>query len=275
MRRLDNASLFSANACRIRYGELTSGTARIPCGADDDPDTRREELELFRLSREAARDKEEAERTTREAMEKQVKDAVKIKNAQKAEDTANKRAAKEEEKAQRLMQRAAQAQLRSQQAAEHKKAQAERNAQIKKAASSPKKRGKNTKANTTAESSNTPSTKVKPSKPVKEDFESIDPRSYLSITDLSSLCTNRGLPTVNKTKKELVASLNDADMEWTHEQLRKMCKAKGLNAGGNKTVMRYQLALKAAQGYPSFQAGIQTAEEMDEEGGDEMTVDAK
>ncbi|KZM27180.1 uncharacterized protein EKO05_0004660 [Ascochyta rabiei] len=267
MRRLDKESLFSANACRIRYGELIQGTARIPCDVDDDPDTRREELRIFRLSREVAREKETAENETKEAMEKRVKDATKVKNAQKAEEIANKRAAKEADKAQRAMQRAAQAQLRMHKAAENQKAKTERNAQIKKAASVPKKRGIHNKAkpDVAAEASNQPSTKT------KEETEPVDPRSYLNMTDLTKLCANHGLST-DKTKKELVASLVDADMEWTHDQLRKMCKAKGLNAGGSKAVMRYQLALKAAQTCPSFKAGMKAADDGDEKGGDEMMV---
>ncbi|KAF2632422.1 hypothetical protein BU25DRAFT_428276 [Macroventuria anomochaeta] len=277
MRRLNKGSLFSANACRTRYGQLTSGTARIPCDVDDDPDTRREELEVFRLSREAAREKEAAEKETREAMEKRVKDAVKIKNAQKAEEIANKRAAKEQEKAQRAMQRAAQAQLRMQKAAENQKAKTERNAQIKKADSNPKKRGKKTKLDTDASTKSTSSKTLafKTTKATKEVPETVDPRSYLNMTDLTNLCVNRGLPTDDKTKKELVASLADADMEWNHDQLCKMCKAKGLNAGGTKLVMRYQLALKAAQMCPSFEAGMKAAEENEDQGGDDMIVDAE
>lgn len=273
MRRLNKDSLFSANACRVRYGELTSGTARIPCEVDDDPDTRHEELQVFRLSREAAREKEETEKETRETMEKRVKDAVKMKNAQKAEDIANQRAAKEEEKAARLMQRAAQAQLRLQKAAENRKAKAERNAQIKKAASTPKPRSKRAKTDAAPDSSNTSTPKSTRSKPANQDPESVDPRSYLTMTDLSALCTKRGLPTDERSRKELVASLTDADKEWSHDQLRKMCKAKGLSAGGNKAVMRYQLALKAAQGCPSFEAGFKAARDAGEEGGDAMAVD--
>lgn len=273
MRRLDKNSNFSANACRVRYGQLTSGTARIPCEIDDDPDTRRDELEVFRLSREADREKEAAEKETREALEKRVKDEVKIKNAQKAEEIANRRAAKEQEKADRALQRAAQAQLRMQKAAENQKAKTERNAQIKKAAATPKKRGKRAKTDADAPAKSTAS-KTTGSKARQEEPETIDPRSYLNMTDLTNLCANRGLPT-DKTKKELVASLVDADMEWNHDQLRKMCKAKGLNAGGTKTVMRYQLALKAAQSCPSFEAGMRAAEEDKDEGGDDMIVDAE
>ncbi|KAJ4355236.1 hypothetical protein N0V95_003131 [Ascochyta clinopodiicola] len=270
MRRLDKESLFSANACRIRYGELVQGTARIPCDMDDDPDTRREELEVFRMSREVAREKETAEKETKEEMEKRVKDAAKVKNAQKAEEVANSRAAKEAEKAQRAMQRAAQAQLRMQKAAENQKAKTERNAQIKKTASVPKKRVQKAKLDVATESSKQPSTRP------KDETDTVDPRSYLNMTDLTKLCANHGLPT-DKTKKGLVASLVDADMEWNHDQLRKMCKAKGLNAGGSKVVMRYQLALKEAQVCPSFDAGMKAAEDTDadEKGGDEMMVDAE
>ncbi|KAF1351626.1 hypothetical protein EJ07DRAFT_66685, partial [Lizonia empirigonia] len=252
MRRLHKDSLFSANACRVRYGQLTSGKARIPCAVDDDPETRREELETFCMSREAAREKEAAEKETQEALEKRIKDAVKIKHAQKAEEIANKRAAKETEKAQRAMQRAAQAQLRLQKAAENQKAKTQRNAQIKNAAVPPKKHAK--KPRTDADAPAQSSTQA------KDDSDTVDPRSYLNMADLATLCANRGLPTAG-TKRQLVASLADADMEWTHEQLRKMCKAKGLNAGGSKVVMRYQLALKAAQMCPSFEAGMKAAEE--------------
>ncbi|KAF3036193.1 hypothetical protein E8E12_006341 [Didymella heteroderae] len=276
MRRLDKNSNFSANACRVRYGQLISGMARIPCDEDDDPETRREEREVFRLSREADREKEAVEKETREALEKRVKDEVKIKNAQKAEEIANRRAAKEQAKASRALQRAAQAQLRMQKAKENQKAKTERNSQIKKAAATPKKRGKRAKtdADTKAPVKLTTST-TKSSKAVKskEESEMVDPRWYLNMTDLTNLCANRGLPT-DRSKKELVASLVDADMEWNHDQLKKMCKAKGLNAGGTKTVMRYQLALRAAQSCPSFEAGIIAAEEDKGDVDDDMLVDA-
>lgn len=263
MRRLDKGSNFSANACRVRYGQLTSGTARIPCEEDDDPETRREEREVFRLARESEREKEAAEKETLAALEKRVKDEVKIKNAQKAEEIANKRAAKEQEKANRALQRAAQAQLRMQNAAENQKAKKERNAQIKKAAALPKKRSRSAKTNAGAEvlaKATTSRPKASKAVKLKEESESVDPRSYLNMTDLTYLCANRGLPT-DRTKKDLIASLVDADMEWNHDQLKKMCKAKGLNASGTKTVMRYQLALKAAQSCPSFEAGVRAAEE--------------
>lgn len=73
MRRLDKDSNSSANACRIRHGQLTSGTARIPCDEDDDPETLREEREVFHLSREVKRGKEAVEKETREALEKRIR----------------------------------------------------------------------------------------------------------------------------------------------------------------------------------------------------------
>lgn len=268
MRRLNKDSLFSANACRNRYGELTSGTARIPCDVDDDPDARREEFEEFRLSREAAREKEAAEKETLEIMEKRVKDSVKMKNAQKAEELANKRAANEQEKAQRAIQRAANAQLRMQKAADNQKAKMERNAQIKKAAATSKKRGKKA-----TEQSQATSKKAAALETTKENPETIDPRSYLNIADLVKICTRRGLPVDNKTKMDLMTSLADADLAYSCDGLRKMCKAKGLAAGGTKTVMRYQLALKEAQMFSSFEAGRKAVEK--DKGEDDVVVEAE
>ena len=66
-------------------------------------------------------------------------------------------------------------------------------------------------------------------------------------------------------------------MEYTHDELRRMCKAKGITPSGTKTVMRYQLAMKAAQMSPSYQAGV-AAEgegEGEDEDEDDMVVDAE
>ena len=272
MRRINKDSMLSANACRARYSQLMSGTARIPCGVDDDPDARYAELEEFRLSREAARDKEADERETQEAMEKRVRDAARIESAQKAEETANKRATIEQEKANRALQRAAAAQLRSQKAAEIQKAKVERNAQIKKAASAPKKQPT---AHATAGPSKPSTRKAAAAAKIKQDPEPVDPRSYLNTIDLISMCADRGLTVKNNTKKELLATLNDADMEYTHDELRRMCKAKGIIPSGTKTVMRYQLAMNAAQMNASYQAALKTAGEGEGEDEDDMVVDAE
>ena len=281
MRRINKDSMFSANACRARYSQLMSGTARIPCGVDDDPDARYAELEEFRRSREAARDKEAETRETQEAMEKRVKDAARIESAQKAEETANKRATIEQEKANRALQRAAAAQLRMQKAAEIQKAKVERNAQIKKAAFAPKKTASTPKKQPTAYAAaglSKPSTrKAAAAAKIKQDPEPVDPRSYLNTIDLISMCADRGLTAKNTTKKELLATLNDADMEYTHDELRRMCKAKGIMPSGTKTVMRYQLAMNAAQMHASYQAALKTAGEGEgeDEDEDDMVVDAE
>jgi hypothetical protein len=279
MRRINKDSLFSANACRTRYSQLMSGTARIPCEIDDDPAARHAELAEFRLSREAARDKEADEQETQEALEKRVKDAAKIKNAQKAEEIANKRATIEQGKANRALQRAAAAQLRMQKAAEIQKAKVERNAQIKKAASASKKSApkKQPTAHTSAGPSKPPTRNAAAAAKIKQEPEPVDPRSYLNTLDLISMCADRGLTAKNTTKKELLATLNDADMEYSHDDLRRMCKAKGITPGGTKTVMRYQLAMKSAQMSGSYQAGFQAAAEGEGEDEDEdnMVVDAE
>jgi hypothetical protein len=54
-----------------------------------------------------------------------------------------------------------------------------------------------------------------------------------------------------------------------------MCKAKGLNASSTKTVMRYKLALKAAQSCPSFEAGMRAAEEDKDDEENQTIVDAE
>jgi hypothetical protein len=264
--------MFSAKACRTRYAQLISGTARIPCGVDDDPDARYAELEEFRFSREAARDKEAAERETRETMEKRVKNAARIKNAQEAEEIANKRATIEQEKANRALQRAAVAQLRMQKAAEIQKARVERNAQIKKAASAPKKEAT---ARAAAGPSKPSTRKAASAVKIKQDPEPVDPRSYLNTIDLISMCADRGLTAKSAARKELLATLVDADMEYSHDELRRMCKAKDITPGGTKTVMRFQLAMKAAQMCASYQVGLQAAGEGEREDEDDIVVDAE
>jgi len=273
MRRLNKDGLFSETACRERYNALTEGTARIPTELDDDPDTRRLELENYRVTREEARNKEQAIKDAKEAAERKAKEEAKIKNAQKAEEIAHKRQLKEQEKAQRAMQRATAAQVRSQRAAENTAAKVARNAQIKKqeaalakraAAKNNKGKGKEKATTKKAANPNPNQTLALPNTQITEDTP--DPRGYLSVADLTKMCADRGIVTFGRGKDELVAELRDADTEWSAEDLKKMCRSKGL-ATGNKCSMRYHLALAAAQVCTSFKAGLAAAEdvEMDEE----------
>jgi hypothetical protein len=249
MRRLNKDALYSATACRDRYNLLVNGTASIPTGMDDDPDTRRMELEL-----------------AKEAIDRKAKDEAKTRNAQKAEEIAYKRQQKEEQKAQRAMQRAAAAQIRSQRAGENATAKAQRNSQLKKQTIATEKKiakGKG-KAEEAASSNDTltlTNTEITVDTP--------DPRRYLSLQDLSRMCADRGIKPAGKDKAQLVSDLQDADSEWTAQDLKKMCRSKGLNGSGSKMAMRYHLALAVAQVYTSFRAGVEAAaeagEKMDEE----------
>jgi flagellar biosynthesis GTPase FlhF len=251
MRRLNKDALYSANACRERYDVLIGGMARIPTEMDDDPDTRRVELENYRQARQELREKEQAEKDAKEAKERKAKDEARTRNAQKAEETAFKRQQKEEEKAQRAMQRAAQAQVRSQRAKENSNAKAQRNAQLKKQKEVGEKKASRAKSKTTtAPASNPNDTLTVPNDKITTDTP--DPRSYLSVADLSKMCADRGLPALGKSKEQLVSDLRDADEEWSTDELKKMCRSKGLNAAGSKLQMKYQLAFAAAQVCQSF-----------------------
>ncbi|KAF1837314.1 hypothetical protein BDW02DRAFT_491582 [Decorospora gaudefroyi] len=266
MRRLNKEALFSATACCQRYNDLMAGSARIPTDMDDDPATRRAEMEAYRMSREKVRNIEKAEKDAKDAAEAKRKTEARARNAQKAEEIANKHAAKQAEKAQRAMTRAAQAQIRAQRAQENQTAKAQRNAQIKKqeAAQEAKKRAAN--KNVTFALTTT-----------KISADTLDPRSYLSVTDLKKMCDDRGLDMPHEQDKDnLVEVLQDADAEYSLNDLQKMCRSKGLNAAGNKVQMRYQLALAAAQTCASFEAGAAAAAVAtagDEDGDDELDWD--
>lgn len=132
MSRLDKDALFSATACRERYSALMDGTARIPTEMDDDPESRRLEMEAYRKSREQARNKEKEEKDAKEALEQKNKYDARSRKAQKAEEKAKKYAAREIEKAKRAMDRATKAQQRVQQSLENQDVKAQHNAQIKK-----------------------------------------------------------------------------------------------------------------------------------------------
>ncbi|KAF2828342.1 hypothetical protein CC86DRAFT_191948 [Ophiobolus disseminans] len=273
MRRLNKDNLFSETACRERYMAMTDGTARIPTDMDDDPDARRMQLEVYRSTREENRNKEQAIKDAKETRERKVKEAAKIKNAQKAEEIAYKRQQKEEEKAQRAMQRATAAQVRSQRATENTAAKVARNAQIKRQEddhvkrTTPKGKGKGKeKEKVTAKKATNPSkTLFLTNAQISE--RTPDPRGYLSVADLTKMCADRGISTFGKGKDQLVADLQDADFEWSAEDLKTMCRSKGLNTSGNKVAMRYHLALAAAQVCTSFEGGVAAAmdEEMDDE----------
>lgn len=268
MRRLRDNAMFSAKACRERYDTLKDGNARIPTEMDDDPDARRFEMEAYRETRLHAELKAEDEKTTKETIERKAKDEARIRNAQKAADTALKRQQREEMKAQRAMNRAAAAQVRSQRAGENAAAKTQRNVQIQKqkaAADKKASKGKGKgKASPTKPASNNPNTTFTiPSAKITTD--TTDPRTYLAQPDLMKMCAQKGIPALSKTKAQLISALQDIDEEWTSQELEKMCRKKGLPHSGNKLEMKYYLALAAAQECRSFRAGVSAATEAGED----------
>ncbi|KAH8732263.1 hypothetical protein GQ44DRAFT_697346 [Phaeosphaeriaceae sp. PMI808] len=263
MRRLNKDALFSATACRERYKALVEGTGRIPTELDDDPDACRMELEAYRESREQARYKEHAIKNAKDALDRKTKNAARIKNAQKAEETAHKRQQLEEAKAHRAMARAAAAQLRFQRAGENALAKAQRNAQVKKQNSTPAKKAK--KANNAKGGTFFPGASAPTEDTHRNNKDRPDPRSYLSFPDLRKMCADRGLETKGKSKDGLLNELEDADDEWSFADLQKMCKSKGLDANGDKLQIKYRLALAAAQRFQSYEAGKDAAAEQSEE----------
>jgi hypothetical protein len=256
MRRLDTNALFSATACRERYSAIIDGTARIPTEMDDDPETRRFELETYRVAREEARLKEQTGKDAQEAKDRKAKEKIRILNAQKAEEVAHKRQQKESEKADRAMKRATAAQVRLQRAGENATAKTKRNAQIQKQKLALEEEISNGRAKTIsttkrASNPNNPGTLANS----KITAETLDPRGYLSIQDLIKMCADRGFITKDKDKDQMVAELRDADEEWSLADLQKMCRTKGLKVSGGKPQLRYNLALAAAHMCKSFRTG--------------------
>jgi hypothetical protein len=263
MRRLNKDALFSALACRERYNAIMEGTARIPTEVDDDPEARRAEMEEFRMIREQIRNEEKAKQDAQDTAEAKAKIEAKFRNAQKAEDVANKRANKEMEKAHRAMTRAAQAQIRAARAKENVNAKAQRNTQLKNQQKS--RESKNSVANKSISPAFTNTKKV-PS-------ETPDPRSYLSVPDLKKMCEDRGLDLPREKDKDgLVQALMDADNEFSQNDLKKMCRSKGLNANASKSQMKHQLALASAQACGSYEKGVASAT-AENDGDDEMDMD--
>lgn len=274
MRRLNKDGLFSEIACRERYNALTDGTARIPTSLDDDPHARLEELENYRSAREDARNKEKAIKDRKAALERKTKEEAKIKNAQKAEEIAQKREQKESEKAQRAMQRAAAAQVRAQRATENSNARRAHNMKVQKQAKKTTKGAAKGKGKAKVKETVAPKKKAAPksselvariNSQITDDTP--DPRGFLSLEDMSEICADRGIATAGKGKEQLLSEIRDADDEWSAEDLRAMCRAQRVNVTGNKGTMKYHLARKAAEAYSSFRAGVEAAEndEMDEE----------
>lgn len=244
MRRLKKDALFSPLACRERFNTLTEGTARVPTDMDDDRDTRRFEMETYCQAREVVRNKEAEEKEIQEANKRKEKESARTRNAAKSAATAKKRQKKEEDKLNRAMQRAAAATVRHSRATDNATAKSKRNEQIQK-----EKKDKDKKLAKRKGSSptSTPTTETR------------DPCSYISLDELAMLSSKRGLPGLGRSKEQLLSGLQDADDEYSLGDLKKMCQAKGLDNSGDKAQLKFQLALAAARGCESFEAGVNEA----------------
>ncbi|KAI4686844.1 hypothetical protein J4E81_008505 [Alternaria sp. BMP 2799] len=241
---------------------------RIPTDMDDDPDARRMDMEEYRMMREKTRIKEQADKDALEAAEAKIKNDARVLNAQKAEEIAEKRQAKEQAKAHRAMTRAAQAQIRLARANANRISKTQRNTQIKTKGKTPE-----TKKNEDASPAPT-KTKTK-----KVDPNYTDPRSYLSFLDLKKICESRGIDLPRRVDKDtLLQAIVDADDEYNQNELKKMCRSKGLNANTSKLVMKQSLALASAKACDSYDAGVAAANgtaitTVENDGDDEMDME--
>ncbi|KAF2865874.1 hypothetical protein BDV95DRAFT_240490 [Massariosphaeria phaeospora] len=262
MRRLNKDTIISAKACRERYQALLDGTATIPSEEADDPAQRRVEMEAYREERAAIRDAERLANEEREKHKRRIREEARERNAQKAEETAARRQRKMDQKAQRATQRAAQAMLKQQRATENHNSKREINARLKEekaaqlAAELKKKKESNPHKKLTVSS-------LANCKNVTPD--TTDPRSYLSFNDLVALCADRGLSKDGRSKEEFVQRLRDADDEFSLNDLKKMCRTKGLNITGTKIHMKYMLAHAAAKRCASFALGLAEANGVNEQ----------
>jgi hypothetical protein len=249
MRRLNKDALFSAKACTERYQGLMDGTAKIPSELDDDPQKRMQEMEAFRLEREAIREAERQEKEEKVARERKIKEEARMRNAQKAEEASIRQRAKLDARAEKAMQRAAQSQLKAQRARENeinRKLQMEQlNKEKMEEEEAKKRKHKEMNTNVTLSVNRVASFKTITA-------ETPDPRNYLSIGDLQTLCVERSLSTSGRSKAEFVQRLRDADDAYSLNDIKNMCRSRGLNTAGNKIQLKFNLAMSIAKKFASF-----------------------
>jgi phage-related minor tail protein len=229
------------------------GTARIPTDLDDDPDARRAEMEAYREERERKRAEEAAAKEEKEALERATKEEMRLRNAQKAKETALAREKKQREKAERAHKRATMNQTKLQRAQNNKARKARRFQQIREQKEAEK---EDAEKRNREMNDNTPLSLKRVVELKNVTHDTPDPRSFLYFQDLQSLCLGRSLSDEAGSKEELVQRLRDDDEKVYHTvaELRRVCRNKGLNIAGTSAMLKYQLALSEAKGYASFNA---------------------
>lgn len=274
MRRLKRNAIFSEKACRERYQALVDGTARIPSLIDDNPQARLEEMEAFRMERQAQRKAEDREQEEKAEVERRIKEEAAIRQAEKSEAIAIRRQAKQQEKSERAMKRAAQNQIKLQKAKENKEAKATRleRIRIQKVEAMRRESQRMLDMNSNRRIA-VKHVAVKALETVTEDTP--DPRGWLSTDDLKKLCGERKLSDFGKTVDEFVYRLRDADDVWSLAQIKTMCRSKGMPTTGSKLSLKYSLALADARRFPSFEENLELAEaeERAENGEDVMGIE--
>lgn len=259
MRRLNKDVNFSGKACHARYASLLDGTATIPSDLDADPAARHAEMAALRQQREDAREAEREAQEAREADLQRIKDEAAARQAQVNMEKAEKRMKASQDAGARATLRATKKNLQQQQAEEHLR---------KKQRTATEKLAKQAAGEATRK--------------FREDFalrhfkhvndSTPDPRRVLDVGDLRMLCRARKINdyTLNKGREAkcvLLERLRDADDALSARQLADLVKARNIPAGGNKTQMKYQLALCAARSCDSFMGEKQGGEgEMEVDG---------
>jgi hypothetical protein len=249
IRLIEKDAMFSANACRDRYTAIINGSAVIPTDEDDDPDSRRMEMEKYRQERETVRAAEQAKRDKKEAEQQRIKDEARFRVAKKNANTAARRDAEQQLKADRAVKRAAQASIKAQKSSEYKKKKLERQTALEaKKAADEAERSRKVRQRQRAQAyslANIPDITT----------DTPDPRVGLSLSDLKMLCAERKLPKVSVqgcSATELIKRLKDAEEKLTSAELKTLVKAKGIGLGGTKVQMQYQLAKASAMDCDSY-----------------------
>lgn len=245
MRRLNKDAVFSEKACRDRYEALMNGTAAIPSDLDDDPMARREEMERFRLDRETRREAEAAEKAEKAEAERMIRDEAAMRQAQKADAIANARQKRMQEKCDRAMVRAANNQIKLQKAQENKEAKARKLEEIRARKAETSQKG-TPKAKATNPNLQSAVKHIDMKTLDKVTATTPDPRRQLTMIDLQALCLERGLDVEGRSVEEYIQRLRDADDTWTLQEIKNICRSKGLITTGNKTALKYQLAMVEA-----------------------------
>ncbi|CAI6340224.1 unnamed protein product [Periconia digitata] len=257
IRRLNKTTTFSPEACAERYIALVKGTAVIPQEVDDDPDARKIEQLEYVSKREHERETAIREQEKLDEEKRRLQHEAKEINAKKAAEVAARREAKENERTNRAVMRATKAQLRQQRAVENTRKREERKSQLE----ANKKRIDREKRTRSRMNDIYGLDKVK-----IVARHAADPRMSLSRTQIAALCEQRLLD-ADGSKKDLLDRIQKQDKAYDAIELKDLCSQRKIPPGGNKSVMKYQLALFESRSFDYNDADV------DDDGDDDEEID--